>query len=81
MGGDVADGGGGVSAPAGWGAPERVEIVPTCPICGVPVPEDASLCDECRLAALDRMLVLREYLARTVSNETCAMPYKYRRLS
>ena len=88
MGGDDAEGGGGVSATNGpvltsgcEAILSRLETVPTCPICGVPVPDGASLCDECRLAALERMLMLREHLARTASDETCVLPYKYRRLS
>lgn len=81
MGGDGAEGGGGVSGPAGGRDRGRMETVPTCATCGVPVPEDASLCDECRLAASERMLQLGEYLARTINDETCDLPYKYRRLS
>lgn len=50
-------------------------------MCGVPVHEDASLCDECGLASLKRMLMLREYLVRTMDDETCELPYKYRTLS
>ena len=88
MGGDGKEGGGGVSATdtpvltSGCEAVlSRPETVPTCPSCGVPIPEDDSLCDECRLAALERMLALRAHLARTVSDEACDLPYKYRRLS
>jgi hypothetical protein len=49
--------------------------------CGVPVHEDATTCDECRLDTLERMVLLREYLERTMDDETCELPYKYRRLS
>lgn len=42
---------------------------------------DATLCEECRFAALERMLVLREYLVRTMDDPTCELPYQHRPLS
>jgi len=47
----------------------------------VPVRADATRCDECRLAALERMVMLREYLGRTIDDPRCELPYKYRTLS
>lgn len=55
--------------------------IPTCLECGVPVHEDATHCDLCRLETFTRMLMLREYLVRTMQDETCVLPYTYRKLS
>jgi hypothetical protein len=59
----------------------RQRKVPTCLDCGVPVLLDATLCDECRLAGLERILMLREYLLRTIDDEKCEWPFKDRPLS
>lgn len=59
----------------------RQRRVPTCLDCGVPVLVDATLCDECRLAGLERILMLREYLLRAIDGETCEWPFKERPLS
>lgn len=60
---------------------KRRVFVPTCAFCGVPVLEGASLCDECQLDSRERMLMLWEYLVRTIEDPTCKLPYTYRPLS
>lgn len=40
--------------------------------------EDATRCDLCRIETLKRLLMLREYLVRTVDDPDCVLPYSYR---
>ena len=62
-----------MSVPDGWPALGRVEIVPTCSLCGVPVPEDALLCDECRLETFKRVLRLA-VAGRVRIRQNCLIP-------
>jgi len=64
-----------------WSADGPRKRVPTCMECGVPVHEDATHCDLCRLETFKRMLMLREYLVRTMDDPHCELPYTYRTLS
>lgn len=59
----------------------RLRKVPTCLDCGVPVLVNSTLCDECRFAELERILMLRGYLLRSIDDETCELPFKDRPLS
>ena len=64
-----------------WRAGGPRNWVPTCMECGVPVHEDATHCDLCRLVTFKRMLLLKEYCARTMDGEPCVLPHTYRKLS
>lgn len=50
-------------------------------MCGVPIHEEASTCEERRLWAIERMLRLRKSLASTVSDPECVLPCSYRVLN
>ena len=58
-----------------------MEYVPTCVECGVPVREDDMECALCRLETRKRMVMLYEYLVRTIDEKECVLPYTYRKLS
>lgn len=59
----------------------HVKGVPTCATCGVPVEPIGSTCFECRLRTVERMIILREYLIRTIDDPVCVLPCTDRQLS
>ena len=64
-----------------WRAGGPTKRVPTCMNCGAPIQEEATHSDLCRIETFKRMLLLKEYLARTMDDPKCVLPYKYRKLS
>jgi hypothetical protein len=59
----------------------HVTFVPTCAKCGVPVDPLDTTCFECQMRTLERMMMLREYLIRTIDDPECVLPYTDRKLS
>ena len=58
----------------------RVDPITRCQ-CGTLIPLSESLCLECRLAALQRMIMLREHLLRARPGDPPSLPYTYRVLN